>query len=695
MLGPAPRHHRFGPEPLFLNHADRTADYPPEGWIHQEGIQKMSEQQNNEQAWGSKDFERFLKAIGISDSGQAKSLVFAIDFAMRRNDREKAMDAALKLAELGEPERNATSEALRIITMYERLQEDPNAEGPADDTDDDDDDDNGNDGADNPRPGGGGAPGGNDDAPGDQPGGPGGGAPNGGDERDDDKIKKPGVSKQDLELCIEKMVLSLRDGLDKEAEEIALELADDMINAGQSKKSHEEIAATMMANARRKLAKEVAAEQQRRDEEEALKKREEDERLETMVELPSSIWNDPMFQRAAGDFTHATAQKDKQGQKKAVAEAVEAAQAALARAGLDFEIGQQQVVANLLPVADWPADLREAVEEAAAEAEDGSDDGTEAEQPQAQPAEAQPEAPARPAGDRLPAFVRNDPLFRRSAAHFLEARQTTDRARQRTAFDLVLRAVRQAVTIEGVEYDVRPNVVLATISDMPPANPAPAEAPPREMEMDTLRRGEAMFREMDQVEEPDFTDELEDISFLLASRDGKNAREAAEKLAAKMQRMGGKYAGWSAVDILKHVMKRDKDRAEHPSDSGTVIPIDEEDSTIAGDNEFGDENLRDSLARSVHWQTVSNLYGLDEAEADELQNIGMRLLKKGEDDSSAYKSAKDMLNRAKKKKKRNKLKNPFHLIKAIMDAIRKKKDGKKVTKPVKPKAEDGDQDKAA
>ena len=73
-----------------------------------------------ETAWGSKEFERFLKKLGLPRSGEAMSLVLAIDFDMRRGDRAGALAAARDLAAL-DPQVDAETMADMAINEYERM----------------------------------------------------------------------------------------------------------------------------------------------------------------------------------------------------------------------------------------------------------------------------------------------------------------------------------------------------------------------------------------------------------------------------------------------------------------------------------------------------------------------------------------------------------------------------------------------
>ncbi len=86
----------------------------------------------------------------------------------------------------------------------------------------------------------------------------------------------------------------------------------------------------------------------------------------------------------------------------------------------------------------------------------------------------------------------------------------------------------------------------------------------------------------------------------------------------------------------------------------------------------------------VDWPSVSDLYGVDYEDQEELQSIGTRLVKKGSDDDSALKSARQILQRSKKKKKKTKFKNAKHVVAAVLDAITRKANKQKLTKPLKP-----------
>lgn len=121
-----------------------------------------------------------------------------------------------------------------------------------------------------------------------------------------------------------------------------------------------------------------------------------------------------------------------------------------------------------------------------------------------------------------------------------------------------------------------------------------------------------------------------------------------------------------------------------------------------GDNDMMDDLMRmqaeqgdipleeDDAARlalkdvaKVKWDTISEIYGFDKDDAPELEKLATTVVKKGMDDAGAQKSAKDLLSRAQKQKKKPKVKNGKLLVFGLFDAMFRTKNKKKVTKPVK------------
>ncbi|MEM7236923.1 MAG: hypothetical protein AAF501_03740, partial [Pseudomonadota bacterium] len=96
----------------------------------------------------------------------------------------------------------------------------------------------------------------------------------------------------------------------------------------------------------------------------------------------------------------------------------------------------------------------------------------------------------------------------------------------------------------------------------------------------------------------------------------------------------------------------------------------------------GTKPLTLSDVKKTDWSSISTLYLDTDEDADVMKNIASEIVKKGADNAGVEKSAKDLLAKAKKGKK-NTFKNFRHVVAAIVDAVTKKANGKKVTKPLK------------
>ena len=430
-----------------------------------------------------------------------------------------------------------------------------------------------------------------------------------------------------LQLSIDKMIEFLKSDDEQEAYEIALDQARDMRAAGLTTQSESDVAKALLAKAKQKHAKQQ--EMARRLQEA------EADRLAQIAEHEQAVAEDN------GDAASVSTMQRVQNERET-------------EQGQDTQDTQEEREAR----------TREATEAAELAVE-------------------------------LPAHFWDDPDFARAAQDFTIARAANDKAGQKKALKKAVVAAQAVVADVGgtpvTAQQILQNILPAdqwphAVQTEAPDTPTPPDDNDSVEEYATLRR---MQREAEDEENaPDFSAALDAISAHLINRDGDSARAAAIRLAEDMGTAGGRYAGWTAADILKFVMKRNKDAAVQ-----TAPEDDDPDGLLPDDG----TELTLRHVSGVDWGTVIKLYEIDKDEEDEMVSIAKRLVKKGPDDGGSRKAAKDLVARGKKKKKKPKLKNHHHLIAALLDAIRRKAKKKKVTKPLKPSdiPDEDDQDKAA
>ena len=85
----------------------------------------------------------------------------------------------------------------------------------------------------------------------------------------------------------------------------------------------------------------------------------------------------------------------------------------------------------------------------------------------------------------------------------------------------------------------------------------------------------------------------------------------------------------------------------------------------------------------VDWDKFVEIYNLVSDEVDSLKDIAKLIVRKGSDASPVIKGSKELLVRAKKSKMRPKFKNGLHVAAAVEDALVRKAESRKLTKPLK------------
>ncbi|MEM9240473.1 MAG: hypothetical protein AAGB07_10890 [Pseudomonadota bacterium] len=145
----------------------------------------------------------------------------------------------------------------------------------------------------------------------------------------------------------------------------------------------------------------------------------------------------------------------------------------------------------------------------------------------------------------------------------------------------------------------------------------------------------------------------------------------AKTLAAEILKMAKKTAGKSGGAT-------DQKPGDDPGGSGDGSQGGAPGAAAGG----GGKPLTLSDVKKTDWSSVSTLYLDSDENAEEMKAIASEIVKKGADNAGVEKSAKDLLAKAKKSKKTT-FKNFRHVVAAIVDAVTKKANGKKVTKPLK------------
>ena len=87
--------------------------------------------------------------------------------------------------------------------------------------------------------------------------------------------------------------------------------------------------------------------------------------------------------------------------------------------------------------------------------------------------------------------------------------------------------------------------------------------------------------------------------------------------------------------------------------------------------------------KKVDFDQIASVYSMGADSGEDLFQLTQMIVKKGEDNASVMKSAKELVARSKKQKTGPKARSGFHLIQGLLDAVRRKKMKKKVTKPIK------------
>ena len=90
-----------------------------------------------------------------------------------------------------------------------------------------------------------------------------------------------------------------------------------------------------------------------------------------------------------------------------------------------------------------------------------------------------------------------------------------------------------------------------------------------------------------------------------------------------------------------------------------------------------------STVKKVDWGSLLSIYSMDPEEKEAAAEVAKQMVKKGKDSPGVLTSAKDLLSRSNKKVKGAKVKNHKHFVAALEDALVKKSESKKVTKPLK------------
>lgn len=193
----------------------------------------------------------------------------------------------------------------------------------------------------------------------------------------------------------------------------------------------------------------------------------------------------------------------------------------------------------------------------------------------------------------------------------------------------------------------------------------------------------------------------------------KSAEEVAKSLFAKAQAKAAEHIRraemFAEAEVERQRQEDVRAAAEYAArgSTNTLARVAEE---LRREDEDGEQEGPDGMmpdtgvevtvrhASSTDWIRVSTLYGFDPDEVEALESLGTQLAKKGPEDGTAKRLAKGLHERGKKKKKKPRVKNYQHILAAVLDAIRRKANKKKVSKPLKPgdiQDQDDDQSKAA
>jgi hypothetical protein len=342
------------------------------------------------------------------------------------------------------------------------------------------------------------------------------------------------------------------------------------------------------------------------------------------------------------------------------------------------------------------------------------DRAREQEQREAEVAEAHRRADANVA---LPNAIWDDQRMMRLGMDFVQARTSGDRDGQRAALvDAVAMAQRIAVEL-GIEVNITPQQVLQNFLPAGQAENHNLDGP--------VEPGSEHARALDEaVALPDAIWDDQHfqrygLAFVQARARGDKSLQRkvltkATGVAQQIARTLGIEGSISPQDVLRNLLPADQweDHGlnEAPAiASGNVRPnipdtmrrrdVEERDDEDDDNRSYADAEVDVTMnhVRQTQWSFISDLYDLPPDEADELEAIASTMVKKGEDNASVLQSSKDLLSRAKKKKKKGKFRNARHLMAAVLDAIKRKAMKKKVTKPLKPSdiPDDKDDQKAA